>query len=230
VQVRERKLKIVDGKIEVPDKKVMEEKTIMAAFKSCGAEDYIELDDNIDFDLKKTIKRMMAQMKAPAPVNPNGILERLKKETRLAALNLAEREEQRRDAIDENNADAEEDEEIEIETFDEYEEIILPCFVELAKAAPQREKLSSTIKELRAQMGQREDETDMKLRELTAKLADRDERIMILAKQVSEERCLRQAAEAHLKEKGEEVPDAEPDTIQHLGGNNYSQWSLPFQG
>lgn len=230
VQVRERKVKVVDGKIEVPVKKGMDEKALYKEFKNAGADDYVEFDEDLVLDFKKTLKKMMAAIKAPAPVNPNSILERLKKETRLASLNLTEREEQRRDAIEENNVAADEDEEIEIEAFDEYDDIILPCFVELARAAPQREKLSNTIKELRAQMDQREDATDMKQRELESTVADLKERIIEMSREISEERVRLHAREAHLKQKSAEAPCAEPDKIELVAGSDFSQWSLPFQG
>jgi len=227
---RERKLKVVGGKIEVSVKKGMDDKALMTAFKACGADDYIEFNEDLDIDLKKTLKRMMAQMKAPAPVNPDGILERLKKEVRLASLNLPEREAQRRDAIESNNLEAEDDDEIEIETFDEYDDIIMPCFVELARAAPQREKLSNTIKELRAQMDQKEDAADMKQRELERTIADLKERVIEMSRDISEERVRLHAREARLKEKSAEAVSQEPDKIELVGGSDYVQWSLPYQG
>jgi len=230
VQVREKKLKVVDGKIEVPVKKGMDEKALYKEFKIAGADDYVEFNDDLEIDIKKTLKKMMTAMKAPAPLNPDGILERLKKETRLAALNLTEREEQRRDAIEENNLEAEEDMEVQVEAFDEYDDIILPCFVELARAAPQREKLSNTIKELRAQMDQREDTTDMKQRELEGIIVDLKERIMEMSREISEERVRLHAREARLKEKLVEAVDEVPDKIELVGGSDFAQWSLPYQG
>lgn len=225
-QVRDR-LKVVNGKIEGGEKS-MSTAGMLKIAKECGADDYIELTDDHEFDLKKTLKYMMAQMKT---TKTESVLERLQQEPSLSGLKLTDREYQRRDGIDALNADAEEDPTIELEVFNEYDDIILPCFNELAKAAPQREQLKETIKALRHEIGTKDDLIEQLKSSANCNVEDMQERLNSLSKELTEERSLRHRAEKELLTlQGPAAPAPAPDTISHQGGNEFEQWTLQYQG
>ena len=227
-QVRERKLKTVGGK-PVPAEKKLVTEPFIKAFKRHGFEDVVELTDDIELDIDKTLVALKTQRVVSSK---DSILERAKADKRLIALGLAKREEERRAAIEEANEYLEEGDEPEV--FDEYDEIIGPCLVELSKTVPQREQLTNTIKSLRADLDKKEDELDMIKRQKNAEIEDLKERLKAMSIQLTEERLtLRdeiQQLKARLPPEEEEPVVEVTDTIQLVVENNYQQWSLPFQG
>ena len=231
VQQREYRAKIVNGKVVVSEK-TMSNSMLYKELKAVGADDWIELADDHDIDIKATFRKLVTAAKTSAPaVAPEGsFLDRLKKEKRLAALQFEEWEQERRDAIE---ADAELDPEDrigELEVYDDWDSVIVTKLEDLQKRASKTDKLSTALKELRHELGTKEDEKDMIKRDAAIVRDDLQARLNELARQLSEERILRHAAEARLKQELGVAPDEGPDTIQHQGGSDFSQWSLPFQG
>lgn len=234
-QVREHKLKVVDGKIAPPTQRVMTDAVLIKAIKAAGAEDCIEFKDNLDLDIDKTLKRMYVPKKAEA-VSP--VLDRLKQEKRLAALNLGEREQLRRDAIAKFNFEADsDDEDYEEEVFDEVADIIVPVLVEAAKSAGQRAQQSKIIADHAAALNVKDDEID----QLKCQLITKDRDIQQLKESFCEDANDKDAEIARLNKVVREMtgrlkstavvaPVQVPDTIQHQAGNTVGQWSLQYQG
>lgn len=104
-QIRQRKCKVVNGTVVVHEKTTTDS-MLYKELKAAGADDWIELNDAHDVDIKATFRKLVMAAKTSAPaVAPEGsFLDRLKKDKRLAALQFEEWEQERRDAIE---ADAE---------------------------------------------------------------------------------------------------------------------------
>lgn len=170
-----------------------------------------------------------APVAAGAPVASVSFLDLLKKDERLAALRFGEWEEQQRNRIEEQNENAELNEE-EPEVYDEWDSVIVPKLKGLMIAAAKSDKLSTACKELRHEIDAKEDEKDMLKREIAAEKEEMQARLNEMARQLSEERMLLHAAQARLKQELEVAPAPGPDKIQHQGGSDVSQWSLPYQG
>ena len=233
-QVRQKKAKVIGGKVIQTEKKV-NSKELVRAFEKVGYKDQIELTDDIEFDLDKTLKQIKT---LTPPPSSDSTLERAKKDKRLVALKIEERENQRRDAIVESqlaeDEDADDEYPMEPEVFDEYEDVIAPLLVDLVRSVPLREKLTNQNKELRIELDKWEDKYDMLTSEKNAEIARLREQLMELSRSTSEERMSLQAENLKLKtqlnnEQTEPVAEV-ADTIQHVGENNYQLWSLPFQG
>jgi len=195
------------------------------------AGDYIEHTDDCDFDLEKSLKSLVRAANKPAAAPKEGsLLERLKAEKRLGPLKLAEREAHMRSIYEAEEADSDSEAD-EPGVFDEIEDVLIPVLIEAAKSAPQREQLSNTIKDLRIELDQKEDAIDMLKSSNAATVESLQQQLMELSRQVSEERVRRHRAEKELGcQTKEEAPAPARDTIQLVGGNDYTQWSLPFQG
>jgi hypothetical protein len=230
-QIRERKCKVVNGTVVVSEK-TMNNSMLYKELKAAGADDWIELADNNDVDIKATFRKLVMAAKTSAPaVSPEGsFLDRLKKDKRLTALNFEEWEQERRDAIE---ADAELDPEDrigEVEVYDDWDSVIVTKLDDLQKRAAKSDKLSTALKEARYENGTKEDEKDMIKRDAAAAKEESQARLNEMARQLSEARNLLHAAEARLKQELGVAPDEGRDTIQHQGGSDFSQWSLPYQG
>jgi len=234
MQKRAPKTKVVGGKMISTDKK-MDTTTLYKAFKRAGYEDQVIMNDDCDVDLDKTLQKLKSA--APLP-NPSSILERLKKDKRLAVLKIEEREQQRRDAIEDIEED-ELDEDDEPDIFDDYDDVIAPLMVELARSAPQKEKLINQNKEMRMELDKKEDELDMMKRMKDEEIADLKRRLNNLSADITEERMQLRQEIRTLKAKlpvdndqpEEEAQPAEvSDTVTHVAENTFVQWSLPFQG
>ena len=230
-QIRQRSPKLVDGKVVVSEK-TMNNSMLYKELKAAGADDWIELADDNDVDIKTTFRKLVTAAKTSAPaVSPEGsFLDRLKKEKRLAALQFEEWEQERRDAIE---ADAELDPEDrigELEVYDDWDSVIVTKLEDLQKKAAKSDKLSTAIKEARHELGTKEDEKDLIKRDAAAARDEFQARLNELSRQLGETRALLHAAEARLKQELGVAPSPGPDTIQHTGGSDFSQWSLQFQG
>ena len=226
-QVREKKLRVVGGKI-IPRDKKMETAPFIQAAKRHGLDDYVELNDDCEVDLDKTF----AKLKGRAPAaDPTSIWERLKKSKRLVGLKLQDLEEARRDNIDEGNIDL--DEEDVPEVFDELD-VLEPILVEYGKTIPQREAQSKIIRDQKMELEMWDDKHEMMIRQKDAEIATLKQRLMDLSISTSEARCRSEAEILRLKalvpQEQQEPAVPADDTIQHVGGNNFQQWSLPFQG
>jgi len=163
------------------------------------------------------------------PVASVSFLDLFKKDERLAFLKMEEWEEQQRSRIEAQNENAELNEE-EPEVYDEWDSVIVPKLKGLMIAAAKSDKLSTLIKETRYELDVKEDEKEMLKREIAAEKEEMQARLNEMARQLSEERMLLHAAQARLKQELEVAPAPGPDKIQHQGGSDVSQWSLPFQG
>jgi hypothetical protein len=227
--VREKKLRVVGGKI-IPRDKKMETAPFIKAAKRHGLDDYVELDDDMEVDLDKTF----AKLKGRAPAaNPSSVWERLKKSKRLVGLNLQDLEEARQDAIEQNNAYLDEEENEQPEVFDELD-VLEPILVEYGKTIPQRVAQSKIISDQKIELEKWDDKHEMMIRQKDAEIATLKQRLIDLSISTSEARCRSEAEILRLKalvpqEQQEPVVPAD-DKIQHVGENNFQQWSLPFQG
>jgi hypothetical protein len=230
-QVREKRAKIVGGKV-VPPEKRMSTDFVLKALKEAGLNDAVELTDDLEVDIKKTLANVKA---CAAPHNPDSMLEKAKKDKTLAALKIGEREQQRRDAITELNMDGDwsDEEEEEPEVFDDWEDVFRPLLMELSKTVPQREKLSNTIKDLRTELEKWEDKYDMMVSEKDREIYTLRQRLIEAYQPRGEpappQERIQPPTEDHESEE-EEPDEEEADTIQHVGENNYQQWSLPYRG
>lgn len=194
------------------------------------AGDFIEHTDDIEFDLEASLKSLVKAAKTPAAPKEGSLLERLKKEKRLAPLKLDERETNMRTIYDQEEEDSDSDAEPP-GTFDEIDDVILPVLIEASKSAAQRETLSNTIRDLRNELDQKEDAIELLKSSNAATVESLREQLLVLARELSEERVRRHHAEKeHPTEKSPVVRAPEPDKIELVAGNDYSQWSLPFQG
>jgi predicted nuclease with TOPRIM domain len=141
--------------------------------KSLEADDYVELDEDCDVDVEKTLRKMVKALKSDKPI-AEPVLDRLKKDKRMAGLkpSIDERIEAAQKA---NEALADEDEEP--EDVDEFIDVLLPICVEAANASTVRAKQHQTIQDLRVKVEQLEEELDRMKELLPQKKANVDPRV-----------------------------------------------------
>jgi len=143
--------------------------------KSLEADDYVELDEDCDVDIEKTLRKMVKALKSDKPI-AEPVLERLKKEKRMAGL---------KPSIDERIAAAQEanealaDEDEEPEEVDEFIDVLLPICVEAANASTVRAKQHQTIQDLRIRVEQLEEELDNMKELLPQKASNVDPRFPV---------------------------------------------------
>jgi hypothetical protein len=122
--------------------------------KRLGGDDYVHMDDDGNVVVETTLKNMLKAAQRE-PVAGGSIIERIRKNKRLALLKIDERV-KKQEVL--NAADADEGELP--EPIDEYEDILIPIFVEAMNAQTIREKQHQTITDLRATIAQLEDRCD----------------------------------------------------------------------
>ncbi len=232
-QARQKKPKVIGGKV-IPTEKKVNSQELVRAFEKVGYKDQIVLSDDIEFDVDKTLKQIKTMSPPPSA---ESTLERAKKDKRLVALKIQEREDLRRDAIVESQFEEDEDDDkysMEPEVFDDYEDVIGPLLVELARSVPLKEKLSNQNKDMRIELDKWEDKYDQLTAQKNAEIAALKEALCELSRSTSEERSRLQAENQKLKSQQvpeQTVPAVEvTETIQHVAENNYQLWSLQFQG
>jgi hypothetical protein len=232
IQVRQKKAKVIGGKV-IPTEKKVNSQELVRAFEKVGYKDQIILSDDIEFDIDKTLKQIKTMSPPPSA---ESTLERAKKDKRLVALKIQEREDLRRDAIVESQLIDEEDEDDEYppDVFDDYDDVIGPLLVELVRSVPLKEKLSNQNKDMRIELDKWEDKYDQLTTQKDAEIAALKEALCELSRSTSEERSRLQAENRKWKSQQvleQTVPDVEAtETIQHVVESNYQLWTLPFQG
>lgn len=199
-----------------------QEKVLLKTFKQNGADDFIELKDNLDFDVGRTVARLVAAAKKPAAAAPSGsVLAQFKKQKRFLGY-VSAIEKQEHDRIFKWNAEADDDDK---EEFNELTALSI-VFDDALKS----QKFKEREQELRAEVDLLRDKIDMGDREiqrgkavLCEEINERDADIERLNKEVD-------ALKARLKLSVGVARAAAPDTIQHQGGSISLPWTLQYQG
>jgi hypothetical protein len=218
-------------------------------YKLCkeeGLEDLVEFNDELDIDVRQSLKNIRARLedtkKALATPIATSMLEPFKKQKRFVGY-VSAVERRVRDEIAKFNSGADEDEK---EEFDEMRVFIIIC-----EEAIKSQTFKDREREFRDELNKKDDESESlkcriataererleltmnhveRINESYAEIELRNKEIARLKKEIEMLSKEPHVGEEHPKPTAAAAPAPAPDRIQHLGGNIVGQWSLQYQG